>query len=104
MPVPYFPHSGCRKHYWKLRSDGYRELMTKHLWGFRGAYAEKTIRGRSVMQTIVKKTDDYYLCCFQLKDDFWSVITADAREKEAEVRRGAFRVVKADDGGGGEAG
>jgi hypothetical protein len=45
------------------------------------------------MQTIVKKTDDYYLCCFQLKDDFWSTSTADARRKEAEVRRKSFRVV-----------
>lgn len=54
MPVPYFPHSGRRKHYWKLRSEDFRELMTKHRWGFRGAYAEKSIRGQRVMQTIVK--------------------------------------------------
>ena len=88
MPYPYFPHSGRR-----MRADGYRGLMTRHRWGFRGAYAEKSIRGRSVMQTIVKKTNDYYLCCFQLKDDFWSTSTADARKREAEQRRKSFRVV-----------
>ena len=100
MSHPYFPHSGRRKHYWKLRSEGFRELVTKNRWGFRGAYAEKSIRGRSVMQTIVKKTDEYYLCCFQLKDDFWSTITKNAREKEAEERRKSFWVVKAGEEGG----
>jgi hypothetical protein len=99
MPHPYFPHSGRRKHYWKLRSDGYRELMTDHRWGFRGAYAEKSIRGRSVMQTIVTKTDDCCLCCFQLKDDFWSTSTADARRKEAEEHRNSFRLVKSGEEG-----
>lgn len=47
------------------------------------------------MQTIVKETDKYYLCCFQLKDDFWSYITAQAREKEAMERRKTFHVVNA---------
>ena len=97
MPFPYFPHSGRRAHYWKLRIDGFRELVARHRWGFRGAYAEKSIRGRRVMQTIVKKTDDYYLCCFQLKDDFWSTSTADARKREAEQRRKLFRVVGQDE-------
>lgn len=101
MPMPFYPHSGRRKHYWKVRNESFRELMRNHNWGFRGAYAEKTIRGKSVMQTIVKKTDEYYLCCFQLKDDFWSVITTDARKREAEEWRQAFRVVE---GGEGEAG
>jgi hypothetical protein len=93
MPYPYFPHSGRRAHYWKLRVEGFRELQIQHRWGFRGGYAEKSIRGRRVMQTIVKTTDDYYLCCFQLKDDFWSAVTADARKREAETRRESFRVV-----------
>ena len=93
MPIPYFPHSGRRAHYWKLRVDGFRELQTRHGWGFRGAYAEKTIRGQRVMQTIVTKTDDYYVCCFKLKDDFWSAITADARRRDAEAKRKSLRVV-----------
>lgn len=33
-----FSTAGAAKHYWKIRSEGFRELMTKHRWGFRGAY------------------------------------------------------------------
>ena len=97
MPIPYFPHSGRRKHYWKLRSEGYRELMMANGWGMRGAYAEKSIKGATIMQTIVRKEATYFLCCFQRKDDFWADSTRRAGgepRRPARPRRAAGRPLR----------
>ena len=94
MPIPYYPTSRRKPHYWKIRRKGFRELQLLKGWGMRGAYASKMIRGEEVMQTIARKTDDHYLCCFRLKSDFWSLITTRAREEEAEERRAIFQLVK----------
>jgi len=94
MPIPYYPTSRRKPHYWKIRRKGFRELQLLKGWGMRGAYASKLIRGEEVMQTIARKTDDHYLCCFRLKSDFWSLITTRAREEEAEERRAIFQLVK----------
>lgn len=59
-----------------------------------GAYATKHIRRRLVMVTIIEKHADYFLCRFQLKDDFWADITAQFREGEASQRRRTFDVVQ----------
>jgi hypothetical protein len=93
MTIPYYPHSGRRKHYWKVRSDGMRDLLIKHHWRLKGGYCEKTINGRSVMQTIVKHGDDHCIVCLLDKDDFWADATARVRAAEAEQRRKAFKVV-----------
>lgn len=75
MAVPRYSHSGRRPHYWRLRAEGYRELLSSKNWRFRGAYAAKSIHGREVMLIIVEKGADTFLCRLQLKDDLWSVIT-----------------------------
>ena len=94
MPIPYYSPSRRKHHYWKIRRNGYRELLLLKGWGMRGAYASKFIRGEEVMLTIARKTDDHYLCCFQLKSNFWSLITTRAREDEAKERRATFQLVK----------
>ncbi len=93
MPIPYYEHSRRRPHTWKLRADGFRELFLSKGWSMRGGYSQKSIAGRQVMVLIIKKTPDYYVCQFGLKDDFWANITRDARQREAEERRSRFTVV-----------
>lgn len=95
MSTYYFSHSGRAKRYWKLRNTGYRDLLIGHGWGMRGAYAEKSINGVSIMQTIVARYSTYLLCCFQRKADFWSDITRRERETEAIRRRAGFYAVPA---------
>lgn len=51
----------------------------------RGAYAEKSIRGASVMQTIVSKTEAHYVCRFQRKDDFWVAVLRDHGEQRGDA-------------------
>ena len=74
MSTPYLPHSGRKKHYWRIRNKGFRELLIKKGWHLMGGYASKVIQGRVVIQFLVEKTDDYFLCSFQLKSDFWADI------------------------------
>jgi len=93
MPIPYYPHSGRKNHYWKLRKDGLRDLLIKKRWGLRGAYAEKIIHGQTIKMIEVKETDEYLLYCFLRSDDFWANITKQAREQEAKKTRQAFHVV-----------
>ncbi|MGA2033596.1 MAG: hypothetical protein ABSG68_15185 [Thermoguttaceae bacterium] len=52
----------------------------------KGAYAEKTIAGRTVMIRTVEEGKEYTLCCVQLKADFHSELAARANEREAEDR------------------
>ncbi len=94
MPIPYFPSSGRRPHLWRIRAEGYRDLLLSKRWTMCGAYAAKDIRRRMVMVTIVEEHDDYYLCRFQLKDDFWADITAEFREREASQLQSSFKVVQ----------
>ena len=94
MPIPYYEHSGRKPHFWKLRRNGYRDLLQSKGWSFRGAYAEKTIAGRTVMLRNVENREDHFLCRLELKDDFWANITSDARQEEAEQRRAEFAVVQ----------
>ena len=100
MPIPYVRGSGRRPHTWCIRADGWRDFFLSKGWTMRGAYSEKHIRHRLVVVKILEEHDDYYLCRFQLKDDLWADATAAFREREAEQRRGAFRVVQ---GAAGEA-
>ena len=72
MSCPHYPHSGRKKHYWRIRKEGFRELLIRKGWHLRGTYAEKKIQGRMIIQFIVANTEDYYLCSFQLKRDFWA--------------------------------
>ena len=95
MPIPYFSTSGRRPHIWRIRGEGWRELLLSKQWVMRGAYATKQIRRRQVVVTIVEKHDDYFLCRFQLKDDLWADISAESREREALQRRSAFELVQA---------
>ena len=94
MPIPYFSSSGRRPHLWRIRAEGYRDLLLSKRWTMCGAYAAKNICRRTVMVTTVEEHDDYYLCRFQLKDDFWADITAEFREREASQLRSAFKVVQ----------
>ena len=66
----YIPHSERGKHYWKIRRKDFRKLCFAKGWMMKGAFAEKFIGGTSIVQTIVAETDDYYICCFQRKDNF----------------------------------
>jgi hypothetical protein len=93
MTIPYYPHSGRRKHYWRLRAEGHRELLIKHRWHLKGAYCEKSVKGRRVMLTMVRRHPDYFVVCLCDKDDFWADVTAAARAAEAEKRRAEFRTV-----------
>ena len=77
----------------EVRNDGLRELLIQHRWSLKGGYCEKSVRGRSIMQTMVSKNDDYCVVCVCDRDDFWADVTAKARAAEAEQRRGAFKVV-----------
>jgi hypothetical protein len=70
MSSPCHPHSGRKKHYWRLRKEGFRELLIKKGWHLKGTYAEKEIQGKTVIQFMVARTEDYILCSFQLKSDF----------------------------------
>lgn len=83
MAIPVYPHSGRKCHYWKLRKEGFRELHLAKRWHLKGAYAEKDIRGVTIMETIVKEGDDHILVRFQRKNDFWAVITAEFKESGA---------------------
>ena len=94
MPIPYFPSSKRRPHLWRIRAEGYRDLLLSKRWTMCGAYAAKNIRRRTVMVTIVEEHDDYYLCRFQLKDDFWADITTEFREREASQLQSSFKVVQ----------
>ena len=97
MPIPYYEHSGRRPHLWRVRKDGFRKLLISKKWHLRGAYAEKTIHGRWIMQTIVEKHEDHLVCAFRPKDDWWAHITRGAREREAQELRNDFHVVTNDD-------
>lgn len=71
------PHSDKGKHYWKIRRKGFRRLLFAKGWKMKGAYAEKFIHGMTIVQTIVEKTGDYYICCFQRKDNFFRSLKND---------------------------
>ena len=94
MTIPDFPSSGRRPHLWRIRADGYRELLLSKRWTMHGGYASKKIHRRDVMVTIAEKHADYFLCRFQLKDDFWARISADHRAREASQRRSSFRLIQ----------
>jgi hypothetical protein len=94
MPIPHFRGTGRGKHLWKVRREGYRALLIAKRWHLKGGYTEKRIRGVWVMQLIAKEEDDYILCCFLRRDDFWAESTRRAREAEAQERRKAFRSVE----------
>ena len=94
MPIPHDSSSGRRPHYWRIRAQGWRDLLLSKRWTMCGAYAAKHIRRRQVMATIVEKHDDHFLCRFQLKDDLWAGITGEFREREASQRRGTFKIVQ----------
>ena len=94
MPIPHFANSGRRPHFWRIRAEGWRELLLSKRWTMCGAYAAKHILRRQVMVTIMEKHDDYFLCRFQLKDDLWADVTADLREREASQRKSTFKVVR----------
>ena len=85
--IQQYPHSGRRKHLWRLRNDGHRDLLIKHRWGLRGAYAEKTIRGKTYMMTMAAKLDDHVVCWLRLKDDFWAEITSEHQAARGDMRR-----------------
>ena len=70
------PRLARKCHYRKIPRIGFRERCIAKGWHMKGAYAERWIRGVSVMQTIAQKGDDFYLCRFQRKSDFWASITA----------------------------
>ena len=94
MSTSYYSSSGRRPHLWRIRAEGHRELLIAKGWGLCGGYARKRIHGREVMVTTVEKNSDYDLCRFQLKDDFWTKATADARQREALERRSFFKIVQ----------
>ncbi len=75
MPIPLVQHSGRSPHIWKLRKEGYRELLLAKGWHMRGAYAEKSFNGHFYMQTIKEQNADYNEVLIQRKNDFWSFIT-----------------------------
>ena len=80
------PNRSHRKpHLWRIRAEGFRELMISRRWGMRGAYAEKSIRGASVMQTIVSQTEAHYVCRFQRKYDFWAAVLRDHGEQRGDA-------------------
>ena len=91
--IPYFPHSGRRPHYWRIRKDGHRDFIISHGWGLCGAFCRKCIRHREVLLFRCTEDADYVLCKFIFKDDFWSNATKQARAKEAAEHRRGFRVV-----------
>ncbi len=94
MNIPYYPHSGRRKHYWRMRTGGHRDLLIEHRWSLTGGYCKKYIKGRSVMLSMVTKNDDYCVVCVCDENGFWALATAKARAHEAEQRRKAFRVLE----------
>ncbi|MEW6710302.1 MAG: hypothetical protein AB1403_10810 [Candidatus Riflebacteria bacterium] len=63
-----------RRHLWKIRRQGFRELLLKKKWLMRGGYAEKKIGGHYYMSTIVKQFSQFYLVLFERKDEFWRKI------------------------------
>ncbi len=75
-------HSGRRKHYWKLRNPGLRELLLSKGWHMKGAYAEKFINGNAVMLKTVEEHPDYVLCSVQYKSDFWAELLQEVAERE----------------------
>jgi len=93
MSTPYFGKPSRRPHFWKIRNDGFRKLCQDHGWGMRGGYACKSIGGREFMQIVVSRVDDYVICRFQAKDDYWSVIAIDARDREAKEARSRLKVI-----------
>jgi hypothetical protein len=80
MTTPRHAHSGRRKHFWRLRIEGQRDLLIAHRWGLRGGYAEKTIRGKTYMMTMSATFADHVVCCFRLKDEFWAEAISRHRE------------------------
>ena len=78
MTFPVLPHSGRKPHLWRLRREGFRELLLAKRWRMMGAYAEKTIARRTVMIRTVEEGKDYTVCCVQFKADFASELVARA--------------------------
>jgi hypothetical protein len=79
--------SGRRPHLWKLRRKGFRELIIRHNWGLRGAYASKFIGGREIMMRTVEETEGYTVVLLMIKDDFWAGITNDFERHNAAKRQ-----------------
>jgi len=82
------PHSGREPHRWRLRRAGFRELLLAKRWRMKGAYAEKTIAGRTVMLRTIEEGADFTICCVQLKADFVAELTARACERAAKEGQG----------------
>ena len=94
MEIPYVPGTGRQPHCWKLRSEGFRELLQKHRWHLRAAHSEKFIHGNRVMLTVLEQTPQHVYCCFQSREDYWASVSSSLREKRARSRRDLFRLVK----------
>jgi hypothetical protein len=66
-PAPVVPpaqHISTGVHHWKLRKEGFRDLVLGKGWALKGTYAEKKIRGQLVAQWIVEKSEDHVVCVF----------------------------------------
>lgn len=92
--IDYMPHSGRRPHVWKCLKARYRQILTEHGWGFRGAYASKMIRHEEYMMTMLREDGEYRYSLIRRKGDFWAFISKEARQKEVEETRKRFHVVQ----------
>lgn len=57
-----------RPHNWKVRREGFRELLLSKGWILRGAYASKWIAGKEVIASGIREEHpDFYIVRFCLK-------------------------------------
>jgi hypothetical protein len=94
--TPYMPHSGRKPHVWKCLSTQYREILTRHRWGFRGAYASKYFGDHEYMMTCIKEEGPYRYSLIRRKEDFWSYISSKDRDSKAKKVRKIVSIVQRD--------
>jgi hypothetical protein len=90
---PRFPPRRRRARIWKLRREGFRDLIMSHLWTPWGAFARKMIRGHEYLMFPLRYKEGIHVVRITSKDDHWSDLAAEERQREAIKRRRAFDVV-----------
>ena len=97
LTIPYYPHSGRRSHVILLPTLKLREYLQSKGWTPWGAFCRKCIRGREIFLFVSRDHQDFALCRFVPKDDFWADSTRKAREREAAERRRSFQLISTAD-------
>ncbi len=72
---------------WRIRKKGFRERLLRRGWHMRGAYAENTIGGESVMVKTASEERDCFLCRFQFKADLREESMAKHRGKQPDEQQ-----------------